>query len=36
MIQEEKEIKQKGGKIIEQTEKDEDDMGNMVDPYYEL
>ena len=31
-----KEIKQKGSKIREWTEKDKDKMGNMVDPYYEL
>ena len=34
--EEEKEIKQKGSEIREQTEEDEDEMGNMVDPYYEL
>ena len=37
MIQEEKEeIKQKKSGIKEQTEEDEDKIGNIIDPYYEL
>jgi len=35
-IEEEEEIKQKNSKIREWTEEDEEEMGNMVDPYYEL
>ena len=34
--EEEKEIKQKESEIREWTEKDKDEMGNMVDPYYKL
>ena len=37
MIWEEKEeIKQKKSGIKEQTEEDEDKIGNIIDPYYEL
>jgi len=36
MIWEEEEIKQKGSEIREWTKKNEDKMGNMVDPYYKL
>ena len=35
-ILEEKEIKEEKSGVREQTEEDEDEMGNMVDPYYEL
>ena len=37
MIQKKEEkIEQKGSKIREQTEEDEDEIGNIVDPYYKL
>ena len=36
MIQKEEEIKQKEGKIREQTKEDEDKMGNIVNLYYKL
>ena len=36
MIREEKEIEQDKSGVREQTEEDDDEMGNMVDPYYEL
>ena len=35
-ILEEEEIKEEKSGVREQTEEDEDEMGNMVDPYYEL
>ena len=35
-IKEEEEIKQKNSEIREQTEENEKEIGNMVDPYYEL
>ena len=35
-ILEEKEVKKKELGIQEWTEEDEDEMGNIVDPYYEL
>jgi len=34
--EEEKEIKQGNSGIKEWTEEDDDDMGNICDPYYEL
>jgi len=34
--EEEEEIEEKGSGIREWTEEDDDEMGNMVDPYYEL
>jgi len=36
IIEEEKEIKQKNSEIREWTEDDEEEISNMVDPYYEL
>jgi len=36
IIEEEEEIEQKNLEIREWTEEDEEEMGNMVDPYYEL
>ena len=36
MIQEKEESEQKRGEIREQTEEDENEIGNMVDPYYKL
>ena len=36
IIEKEKEIKQKKLEVREQTEEDDNDMGNMVDLYYEL
>ena len=35
-ILEEEEAKEEKSGVQEQTEEDEDEMGNMVDPYYEL
>jgi len=35
-VREEKEIEQENSGIREWTEEDNDEMGNMVDPYYEL
>jgi len=35
-IPEEEEIQEKNSGVREWTEEDEDKMGNMVDPYYEL
>ena len=35
-ILEEEEIKEKKSGVREWTEEDEDEMDNMVDPYYEL
>ena len=35
-IPEEKEAKEEKSGVQEQTEEDEDEMGNMMDPYYEL
>ena len=32
----EKETKQKNSRVREQTKEDENKMGNMVNPYYEL
>jgi len=34
--EEEEEIKQENSGIREWTEEDDDEVGNMVDPYYEL
>ena len=36
MIKEKEEIKQEDLRLREQTEEDEDKMGNIVDPYYKL
>jgi len=36
IIREEKEIEQDKSEIREWTEENDDKMGNMVDPYYEL
>jgi len=36
MIREEKEIEQDKSGVREWTEEDDHEMGNMVDPYYEL
>ena len=36
MIEEEDKIKQEDSRLREWTEEDEDEMGNMVDSYYEL
>jgi len=36
IIEEEEEIEQKNLEIREWTEEDEEKIGNMVDPYYEL
>jgi len=35
-IPEEEEIEEEKSGVREQTEEDNDEMGNMVDPYYEL
>jgi len=35
-IEEEEEIKQKKPKIKEWTEEDEEEMGNIVEPYYKM
>jgi len=35
-ILEEEEIEEKKSKVREWTEEDNDEMGNMADPYYEL
>jgi len=35
-ILEEEEIKEKKSEVREWTEEDNDEMGNMADPYYEL
>ena len=35
-IPEEEEIKKEKSGVREQTEEDDDEMGNMTDPYYEL
>jgi len=36
MIPEEEEIEEEKSRIQEWIEEDDDDMGNMVDPYYKL
>jgi len=36
MIPEEEEIEKEKSGVREWTEEDDDEMGNMVDPYYEL
>ena len=36
MIPEEEEAKEEKSGVREQTKEDEDKMGNMIDPYYEL
>ena len=36
MIDKKEEIKQENSGIREQTEEDNDEMGNIVDPYYKL
>jgi len=35
-IVEEKEIKEENSRVREWTEEDDDEMGNMIDPCYEL
>jgi len=35
-IAEEEEIGKESSRVREWTEKDDDEMGNMMDPYYEL
>ena len=35
-IKEKEKIKQEDSGLREQTKEDEDEMGNMIDPYYEL
>jgi len=36
ILEEEEEVEEEKSRVREWTEEDEDEMGNMMDPYYEL